>query len=159
MVPSCVKRISVYIHGRFFATFLPRLQRKVFWKKPSAGISWSFFPTKNPPVNLVEVHAKWFVAHTSCVPAPLAIGATNPPGSFLQGKACIRMPRQRWSLALVASPQKGCGKSFVQCRIVRWYEMFRCLSFDGWVVWKCDIYVGWSAMTSNFDGCSWGGES
>ena len=95
-----------------------------------------------------------FVAHTSCVPAPLAIGATNPPGSFLQGKACIRMPRQRWSLALVASPQKGCGKSFVQCRIVRWYEMFRCLSFDGWVVWKCDIYVGWSAMTSNFDGCS-----
>ena len=63
-----------------------------------------------------------FVAHTSCVPAPLAIGATNPPGSFLQGKACIRMPRQRWSLALVASPQKGCGKKLcaVQDREMIW---------------------------------------
>lgn len=76
----------------------------------------------------MEVHAKWFVANTSCIPTPLAIGPTNPPGSFLQGKACIKMPRQRWSLALVASPQKGCGKSFVQCSIVRWYEMFGCFS-------------------------------
>ena len=80
---------------------------------------------KNIPVKLVEVHDKWFVANTSCVPAPLAIGATNPPGSFLQGKACIKMPRQRWSLALLLHHKKGAAKAW--CSAGLWDDM-RCSS-------------------------------
>ena len=146
-----------FIYMFFFAQpFHHFFQRKFFWRKPSAGISWSVFPKKHPRESCGSprqmICSKHFLrSRTSCH------RCNQPPGQFLAGKSLHQNATAKMKPCTVASPQKGRGKSLVQCRIVRWYEMFEL--FDGWLVWTCDIYVRWSEMTWNFDACSWGGEA